>query len=69
MNDDLTPIIDRLIQDLQNNIDIKKLLKPCPKCNITPKTSKEIESIFGFRQMNKDRPESIIRQSYCRNCR
>ena len=69
LNDDLSPIIDKLIQDLKNNIDAKKLLKPCPKCGITPKTPKEIESIFGFRQMNKDNPDSIIRQSYCRKCR
>ena len=69
LKDDLTPIIDKLIQDLKNNIDVKKLLKPCPKCGIVPKTPKEIESVFGFRQINPDMPESIIRQSYCRKCR
>ena len=69
MNDDLTPIIDKLIKDLKNNINSKKLLKPCPKCGITPKTPKDIESIFGFRQMKKDIATSIIRQSYCRKCR
>ena len=69
LKDDLTPIIDKLIQDLKNNIDVKKLLKPCPKCGIVPKTPKEIEPVFGFRQMNPDISESIIRQSYCRKCR
>jgi hypothetical protein len=69
LKDDLTPIIDKLIQDLKNNINVKKLLKPCPKCGIVPKSPKEIESVFGFRQMNSDIPESIIRQSYCRKCR
>ena len=69
LNKDLSPIIDKLIQDLKNNIDAKKLLKPCPKCGITPKTPKEIESIFGFRQMKKDSHDSVIRQSYCRKCR
>ena len=69
LKDDLTPIIDKLIQDLKNNIDVKKLLKPCPKCGIVPKTPKEIESVFGFRQMNPDISDSIIRQSYCRKCR
>ena len=69
LNKDLSTIIDKLIQDLNNNIDAKKLLKPCPKCGITPKTPKEIESVFGFRQMKKDNHDSVIRQSYCRKCR
>lgn len=67
--DDILLILEKLIKEYTSKINQEKLLKPCPKCGIKPKDPKEIVSIFGFRQMIKNNPKSIIRQSYCKKCR
>ena len=69
MSDDFTSEIEKLIKDLEINIKNKKLLKPCPKCGVKVETLSDVVKIFGFRQIKKDVPSSIIRQSYCRKCR
>lgn len=38
----------------------------CPCCKITAKGEKEIQELFGYRNMGNDK---IIPQSYCRKCR
>jgi len=69
MTDDFTLAIEKLIKDLEIDIKNKKLLKPCPKCGVKAESLIDVVKIFGFRQIKKDIPSSIIRQSYCRKCR
>jgi len=67
--DKILDILETLIQDIESNMEYKKLLKPCPKCGVKPKSVKDTVFIFGYRQMEKNDPHSIIRQSYCKKCR
>ena len=76
MTDDFTiemkefdKILENLIKDLEVGIKNKKLLKPCPKCGVKVESLTDVVKIFGFRQIKKDIPTSVIRQSYCRKCR
>ena len=69
MSDSFTLEIEKLIKDLEINIKNKKLLKPCPKCGLKAESLTDVVKIFGFRQIKKNDPSSIIRQSYCRKCR
>ena len=69
MTDDFTLEIEKLVKELEARIKNKKLLKPCPKCGVKVETLSDVVKIFGFRQIKKDVPSSIIRQSYCRKCR
>ena len=69
MTDDFTLEIEKLVKELEVSIKNKKLLKPCPKCGVKSETLTDVVKIFGFRQIKKDVPSSIIRQSYCRKCR
>ena len=76
MTDDFTiemkefdKILENLIKDLEDGIKNKKLLKPCPKCGVKVESLTDVVKIFGFRQIKKDIPTSVIRQSYCRKCR
>ena len=69
MTDDFTLEIEKLVKELEVRIKNKKLLKPCPKCGVKSETLTDVVKIFGFRQIKKGVPSSIIRQSYCRKCR
>ena len=69
MTDDFTLEIEKLVKELEVRIKNKKLLKPCPKCDVKAESLTDVVKIFGFRQIKKDVPSSIIRQSYCRKCR
>ena len=41
----------------------------CPKCRVVVGSLKEVEDIFGFRQMKKENKFSLRRQSQCKKCR
>lgn len=41
----------------------------CPKCGVIAYSLKEVEDIFGFRQMGKENKFSLRRQSQCKKCR
>ena len=41
----------------------------CPKCDCVAETIGQVESLFGYRQMDKSNKFSLRRQSRCKRCR
>jgi hypothetical protein len=72
---DLSIDSDTLEEKIENK-SIITFTKICPKCNLTQVTvntrqefEEEVRELFGYRQINSNDPNSMIPQSYCRQCR